>query len=80
MQVTIKKWGNSPAVRIPAHVMQAVHFEVDQMVEVHEENGRVIIEPVKQEEYTLEVLLAGITEENLHHEVSIGPAKGKEIW
>lgn len=80
MQVTIKKWGNSPSVRIPAHVMKAAHFAVDQVVDVHEENGRVIIEPVKQKEYTLEALLSGITEENLHQEISTGKAKGGEIW
>lgn len=29
---------------------------------------------------SLEELLAGITEENIHHEIDFGPAVGKEVW
>ena len=41
----LKKWGNSPAVRIPAAVMEAAHLSLNQPVEVKVEDGRVIIEP-----------------------------------
>jgi antitoxin MazE len=30
----LKKWGNSPAVRIPAAIMQSAHLALDQAVEV----------------------------------------------
>jgi antitoxin MazE len=76
MQVTIKKWGNSPSVRIPAAIMKATQLEVDDKVDVREENGRIIIEPVR--ENTLADLLAGITPENQHGEVGFGAAKGNE--
>jgi len=29
---------------------------------------------------SLEELLAGITEENIHREIDFGPAVGKEVW
>jgi antitoxin component of MazEF toxin-antitoxin module len=48
MEVIIKKWGNSAAVRIPASVMVAAHVNLDQAVEVREEQGRIVIEPVRR--------------------------------
>ena len=80
MKATVKKWGNSAAVRIPASVMEAMHLELDQMVEVHEEKGRIVIEPVRQKTFALEDLLKGITAKNLHEAVEFGPPQGKEAW
>ena len=78
MKSMIKKWGNSASVRIPAVIMEAARLSLDDAVDVREEGGRIIIEPVHQREYDLDGLLADITPENLHAEVSFGPAIGKE--
>ena len=78
MKSMIKKWGNSASVRIPAVVMEAARLSLDDAVDVREEGGRIVIEPVRQREYDLDELLADITPENLHAEVSFGPAVGKE--
>ena len=80
MKVTVKKWGNSAAVRIPAAVMQAVHLDVDEVVDVHEESGRIVIEPTRQKTWNLDELLRGITRKNRHEAVDFGPAVGEEIW
>jgi antitoxin MazE len=47
MRVTVKKWGNSAAVRLPASVVQATQLELDEVVEVREDRGRIVIEPVR---------------------------------
>ena len=78
MQVTVKKWGNSASVCIPVSVMEAAHLTLDAVVDVREEDGRIIIEPVRQPDYDLDGLLAGITPDNLHDELGFGPAVGKE--
>ena len=39
MKSTIKKWGNSAAIRIPAAVMKAVEFDLDEIVDVREEEA-----------------------------------------
>lgn len=78
MRATVKKWGNSASVRIPAAIMEAANLTLDTVVEVTEENGRVIIEPVREGDVTLERLLAEITPENLHDEVDFGSPTGKE--
>ena len=73
----LKKWGNSPAVRIPAAIMQSAQLALDQAVEVRAEGGRIIIEPVAPA-YTLDDLLDGITVENQHAEVDFGISQGQE--
>ena len=80
MRVTLKKWGNSAAVRIPAPVLQAASLELDETVEVREEKGRIIIEPVQKKSYRLDDLLKGINANNLHGSVDFGLPEGKENW
>lgn len=78
MRVTVKKWGNSASVRIPASVMEAAHLTLDEVVDIREEGGNIVIEPVRPRRYDLAELLAGITPENLHAEVDFGGPLGKE--
>jgi antitoxin MazE len=78
MRVVVKKWGNSASVRIPASIMAAARVNLDEAVDIREENGRIIIEPIRPAEFHLEQLVAGITEGNLHHEVDFGRPVGKE--
>ena len=80
MHVLVKKWGNSASVRIPAAVMEAAQLRLDETVDVREEHGRIVIVPVRPTQYDLPELVAGITDENLHGEVDLGPASGKEAW
>ena len=80
MRVTVKKWGNSASVRIPAAIMEAAHLTLDEIVDIREEGGRIVIVPVRPEPYDLDKLLAGITPENLHTEVDFGGPLGKEAF
>lgn len=80
MRVIVKKWGNSASVRIPAAIMEAASLSLDETVDVREEGGRIVIEPVRPGDYDLAHLLAGITPENLHAEADFGPAVGKETF
>ncbi|CAH1387182.1 AbrB/MazE/SpoVT family DNA-binding domain-containing protein [Candidatus Nitrotoga sp. M5] len=80
MEVIVKKWGNSAAVRIPASVMAAAHITLEQTVEVREEQGRIVIEPVRRKVYKLDKLLDGITAKNQHKPIDTGEPVGKEVW
>lgn len=80
MRVTVKKWGNSASVRIPSSIMAAARIELDHPVDVREENGCIIIEPLRQREYDLDELLAAITADNVHDEVDFGSAVGQEAF
>jgi antitoxin MazE len=80
MKATVKKWGNSAAVRIPAAVLQASRLRLDDDVEVRGEEGRVVIEPLQVKTYRLKDLLKGITGKNLHEPIEFGAPEGREIW
>ena len=80
MQGVVKKWGNSAAVRIPAAVLEAAHVRLDQPVDVREEGGRIVIEPLAPARYDLAALVAGITDDNRHDPVDTGAPVGRESW
>ena len=80
MEVIVKKWGNSAAVRIPASVMAAANVDLDQDFEVRAERGRIVIEPVRRKVYKLDELLGGITGKNQHKPIDTGAPVGKEVW
>lgn len=80
MEVLVKKWGNSAAVRIPASVVKAADLKLDQPVDVREEHGCIVIEPKRERVYALADLVDRITPANLHDSVETGPAVGREAW
>jgi len=80
MQVLVKKWGNSASVRIPATVMAAASIVIDQAVDVREENGRIIIEPIRAPSFDLNELLARMTPETFPDEIDFGAPVGQEVW
>ena len=80
MQATIKKWGNSPALRLSSAIMKSAKLHVDQEVTIHIQRGKIVIEPNASPEFLLGDLVAQITNKNLHTEVDIGAPVGREIW
>jgi len=79
VRVIVKKWGNSASVRIPAGIMEAARLRLNDPIDIREEGGRIVIEPIRTNECDLAQLLAGITAENLHTEVDFGVPEGKEL-
>ncbi len=80
MKILVKKWGNSAAVRIPASILAAASIGVDQAVDIREESGRILIEPIKAEPYDLDALIDQMRPETFPEEVGYGPPRGREIW
>ena len=80
MKARVKKWGNSASVRIPAAVLQAAKLALEDSVDVREEAGRIVIEPLQRKEFSLSELINKITPRNLHKEVDFGKPVGKEVW
>jgi antitoxin MazE len=80
MKVLVRKWGNSASVRIPASVLAAAALSLDQAVDVREEAGRIVIEPIREDAFDLDDLVAGITDENRHDVVDMGAPCGREFW
>jgi|TARA_B110000503_G_C7145596_1_gene412796 antitoxin MazE len=79
MKATIKKWGNSPAIRLPSSIMSLAEISLDQAVNIHVMKGKIIIEPIVENKLYLNDMLARITPENMHAEESFGSSVGKEV-
>jgi antitoxin MazE len=80
MHSKVQRWGNSLAVRIPRIFAKDVGIEEDSLVEISVTGGELVISPRAPLPLTLEQLLEGITDENLHEEIATGPALGNEAW
>ena len=78
MEAVIRKWGNSPAVRLNVAAMKAAAFDIEQHVTIKATKGRIVIEPSKTLDFKLEDLVAGITRQNVHDEVDFGGSVGRE--
>jgi antitoxin MazE len=76
MDAVIRKWGNSPAVRINAAAMKAAAFDLEQRVTIKASRGRIVIEPA--DKLKLEDLVAGISRQNVHEAADFGAPAGKE--
>ena len=80
MKARIQKWGNSLALRIPKALAIETGLDQDALVEVTLVDGKLIVTPIVAHSMTLEQLLAGITEDNMHGEQDTGLAVGNEVW
>ena len=78
MQAVIRKWGNSPALRLPAKILGEAGFQLEQKVELIVSRGRIVIQPSEKVEYDLDALISGINSSNVHEEVGFGSPVGNE--
>ncbi|SJZ57684.1 antitoxin MazE [Treponema berlinense] len=77
MQTVVQKWGNSLGLRIPSLWAKDNNVRSGSKIEVIVEKGKITIFPQKK---SLDDMLAMVTPENIHSEVSTGNAVGKEEW
>jgi antitoxin MazE len=78
MEAVIRKWGNSPALRLPTAVLREAGYQLEQKVDLIVSRGRIIIQPSEKVEYDLDALINGISAANAHDEVSFGSPVGNE--
>jgi len=78
MTVTVAKWGNSLAVRIPAsEAAKAVLKEGDQVDLTATQKGQLIIQKISKE-VNFDHLYAKMTNDNTHSEIDWGESVGRE--
>ncbi len=80
MSNTVRKWGNSAAIRIPAAILAAARLKLDQPVALREEGGRIIIEALPAPAFELDTLVAAITPRNRHAADDSDAPRGREAW
>ena len=80
MITTVQKWGNSLGVRIPSAAAKEVRLREGSQVEIRGEDSRLVIVPLEQPGFALDVMLKKITKDNAPGEVDFGPPQGREVW
>ena len=80
MESVIRKWGNSPALRLPTAVLKEAGYQLEQKVDLVVTRGRIIIQASDKVEYDLDALVSDMQSDNAHEEISFGPAVGREAF
>lgn len=80
MRTTIKKWGNSLAIRIPQELADEIGLEVGSEVELRVVNGELLIKRRRRKRYDRDELLASVPDDFEPEEWDTGPPVGKEVW
>jgi antitoxin MazE len=77
---SVKKWGNSLAVRIPVVVIQDLGLTENSSVQIISDGVVATIQPNKRKKPSLAELVTKITPQNCHKTVDWGEPVGKEVW
>ena len=80
MRTKVVKWGNSLGLRIPKSYAGEVKISEGSEVDLSLEDGHLVIRVATPPSFSLDGLLAGITDSNLHGEMATGDAVGGEHW
>ena len=67
-------------MRIPKAFAVESNVTGGSTVDVSMENGKIVVTPIIEREYTLEELVDGITDDNRHDEIDWGRPVGNEVW
>ena len=76
MKIRIQKWGKHLFIVIPDHLSTQMGLKEGDEVTISWVNTQLVI----ARHYSLDALLAGITDENIHGEIDTGITLGREIW
>lgn len=80
MLTKVRKWGNSLGLRIPKAFAEEVSVEEGSTVDLSVADGQLLVRAVRRQRFELGDLLAEVSEENLHAEISTGEPRGRESW
>lgn len=79
MRTKVQRWGDGLGVRIPGPYAKETGLAEQSEVEISLAGGVLLIRPASPS-FTLEELLAGVTESNVHGEIDTGRPVGREVW
>jgi antitoxin MazE len=80
MDATVRKWGNSLAIRLPRAFAEELGLADGAAVQLSLTDAGLLLTPARPVPPRLGDLLAGVTRRNLHGEVDTGRPVGREVW
>ena len=69
MYLTVQKWGNSLALRIPKAVAKQVHVHKGSRMDMSLTANKIILSSLEIKQYSLNTLLKKVDKKNCHGEV-----------
>ena len=75
----LAKWGTSIGVRIPKPILEAAQLHEGDSVALEVDRGTILVR-LSAARPTLEELVNGISDQNMHGETEWGGPRGKEAW
>lgn len=80
MQAQVEKTEKGLAILIPDELIHGTQVKAGSTVDLTLVDDKIVIAPIRRSKYTIEELLAGVTDDNIHGETDWGPPVGKEVW
>jgi len=80
MQARLQKWGNSDGIRIPSSLLKSLNLKTNDIVELRQEDDKIIISIPKRNKISLAERFANYHGENLSKEFTWDGPVGREIW
>lgn len=81
MMTTIQKWGNSQGIRLPKKILEDLNFGENEVVEVKEFNGNILIQKSIRHYTDLDELFEGYASGYKCSEYDFGEDVGQEkVW
>lgn len=79
MEMKLQKWGNSLGVRLPSNILKSLNLKVDDVINIREEDEKIIITKVEKK-ISLEEKIKAYEGENISKDFEWDNAQGREIW
>ena len=78
----VQKWGNSQGIRLSKKLLEVIHLNAGDEVELIAHEGTIIVTPVRRVRgrVSLESLVAEIPADYRAEEVDWGAEEGLEVW
>lgn len=80
MEATVKKWGNSLAIRLPKYLADQINISEGTAVELFANHEKISIKPLKKKSYKLDELLSKVDKNSSNEEIDWGQTEGNEVW
>lgn len=76
--LTVQKWGNSLAVRIPANIARSAHFHLGTLVELAVQDGGIVVRATGEQRLSLDERLASFDPKKHGGEIMVSKPVGAE--
>ncbi len=79
MNITVQKWGNSLAIKLPDIFAKDINIHQGSHLDLLKVKDKLVLKPCTRK-ITLKKMLSKINDDNIHSEIATGKVVGNEIF